>query len=236
MRAPSVSSGFQIRNLAPEQMDDPNLGPKEHARALRGLARLHRLGRSADLVWPIISRELQIAGGSRLSLLDVACGRADLLATLSLRAHGRLECTGVDISARALDLARRRAPSGIRFIPLDVRSETLPSADIVLCSLFLHHLEDDDGVRLLARMGETANRLVIVSDLLRSRLSYYAVRIGAFLATRSPVVWKDSGLSVRAAFTPRELERLAWRAGLRGAVVRPRFPCRLLLTWDARRP
>jgi hypothetical protein len=41
----------------------------------------------------------------------------------------------------------------------------------------------------------------------------------------------DGPLSVRAAFTPSELRGLAQEAGLTGAKVSRRFPCRLLLEW-----
>jgi SAM-dependent methyltransferase len=233
MRTVLFPTDPHVRILVPERMDEPCLDPKEHARALRGLARLHILGRSAAIVWPLILRELRKTGESRLSLLDVACGRADLLTDLYRRSRKRLDCTGIDISDTALRLARRHAPPEFRFLSGDVRSDPLPPVDIVLCSLFLHHLEEEEAIRLLKNMRNAARRLLVVIDLLRDPVCYRLVRIGAFLATTSSIVRTDSGLSVRAAFTWDELSALALRAGMHEAVIHRRFPCRLLLAWNA---
>ena len=42
------------RELVGEVMDDPSLDAAEHARALRGLAWINRVSRSAAVVWPAI--------------------------------------------------------------------------------------------------------------------------------------------------------------------------------------
>jgi hypothetical protein len=54
---------------------------------------------------------------------------------------------------------------------------------------------------------------------------------GTRLLSRSPVVHVDGPRSVAAAFTPAEALDLAQRAGLTGATVVRRWPCRFLLTW-----
>ena len=42
------------RVRVPELMDEPNLAPDAHRRALAGLARINSLTRSANLLWPTI--------------------------------------------------------------------------------------------------------------------------------------------------------------------------------------
>ena len=78
-------------------------------------------------------------------------------------------------------------------------------------------------------MADTA-RLVLVNDLERSAPNFAMVYAASRLVSRSPVVHVDALLSVRAAFTPGEVRALAERAGLTGATVVRRWPCRLLLT------
>jgi len=102
---------------------------------------------------------------------------------------------------------------------------------VVTCSLFLHHLSEDDAVALLRRMADAAGALVLVNDLARSRFNYLAVWATCHALSRSRVVRYDGPASVRSAFTPREALGLAEKAGLAGATVRRRFPCRFLLTW-----
>ena len=104
--------------------------------------------------------------------------------------------------------------------------------DVVTCSLFLHHLSEDDAVTVLRRMRDAAGRLVLVNDLARSRFNYLAVWLACRLTTRSRVVRFDGPASVRSAFTPAEARALAERAGLSGATVSRRFPCRFLLSWS----
>ena len=102
---------------------------------------------------------------------------------------------------------------------------------MVTCSLFLHHLSEDEAIALLTNMENAAERLILVNDLWRSRFNYCAVWFACHLLTRSPVVRFDGPASVRSAFTPAEALALAERAGLHGATVRSRFPCRYLLSW-----
>jgi hypothetical protein len=70
-----------------------------------------------------------------------------------------------------------------------------------------------------------------VNDLARSRFNYCAVWLASRLLTRSRVVRFDGPASVRSAFTPKEALALASHAGLSGATVQGKFPCRFLLSW-----
>jgi hypothetical protein len=106
--------------------------------------------------------------------------------------------------------------------------------DVVTCSLFLHHLSSDDALSLLVRMHDAADKLVLVNDLARSRFNYLSVWTACHLLTRSRIVRFDGPASVRSAFTPAEALGLAERAGLSGATIVRRFPCRFLLSWERR--
>ncbi|MFO0799898.1 MAG: methyltransferase domain-containing protein [Gemmataceae bacterium] len=224
------------RERVPELMDDPALDPAEHRRALVGLARLNRVSDSPGVLWPAI-REL--ARGGPLRVLDVATGSGDVpraLAARAARAGLPVTVAGCDISPTAIDAARTAAP-GLPYFVHDVLRDPLPAGyDVVTCSLFLHHLSDDDAVTLLRRMAAAAGRRVLVNDLARSRFNYLSVWAACRLLTRSAVVRFDGPASVRSAFTPAEAAALARRAGLTGAAVRGRFPCRFLLQWERANP
>jgi SAM-dependent methyltransferase len=106
--------------------------------------------------------------------------------------------------------------------------------DVVMCSLFLHHLADDQAIRLLASMRERAQQAVLVQDLRRSRRGWLLARLASRLLTRSDVVRYDALRSVEGAFTAAELGFLAGRAGLNSLHTRVdvRWPERLLLAWE----
>jgi hypothetical protein len=104
--------------------------------------------------------------------------------------------------------------------------------DVVMCSLFLHHLAEPAAISLLANMARAAHRLVLVNDLARGRLGFLLAWTTARVLTRSKMVHVDAPRSVQGAFTLAEARVLAERAGLAGATVRGRWPCRFLLQWQ----
>jgi SAM-dependent methyltransferase len=226
------------RSLVPELMDDPGLPAAEHDRALRGLARLNWWSGSARILWGPFRRLAATHPGRPLHLLDVACGAGDVVIGLARRARRAgvsLQLTGCDVSATALDHARRRAAAHglpIRFFGHDALADPLPGEfDVVTTSLFLHHLADEQALGLLRSMAVAAGRLVLVNDLRRCRPGLALAHLACRLLTRSPVVRTDGPRSVAAAFTPDEVRRLADHAGLHGARVSRRWPFRFLLEW-----
>lgn len=221
------------RERIPEMMDDPQLDAAEHRRALDGLARINRWSGSVGVLWSEV-RRLARGLGRPLRLLDVATGSGDVPAGLLARAKRAglsLEVSGCDISPIALEAAAAACPAGHFFIHDVIREPLPPGFDVVSCSLFLHHLSAEDAITVLGRMKAATNRLVLVNDLARSRLNYLSVEVACRLLSRSPVVHFDGPASVRSAFTPAEALELAESAGLSGASVRRRIPCRFLLAW-----
>lgn len=216
-------------------MDDPALDRDEHHAALRGLARINRLSGADGILLPPI-RALGAKGS--LSVLDLATGSGDVPIALHRRAGReglKLSIRACDVSPRAVEAARgraHRAGAPIDFFVADALGDgSLPEADVVTSSLFLHHLDDADAARLLTRMQAAARRLVLINDLRRCARGLALAWLVPRLLTTSRVVHVDAVRSVEAGFTIDELRTLARNTGLEGAVVAPRFPARMLLTW-----
>jgi 2-polyprenyl-3-methyl-5-hydroxy-6-metoxy-1,4-benzoquinol methylase len=229
-------SRLRKRERIAERMDDPDLDPGDHRRALAALARINRLTNSAGVFWPVVSvlaRELN----RPVRFLDVATASGDVPARLLARARRAgidLEIAACDKSIIAIEVARQKH-EGIEFFVHDALHVVLPKGfDVVMCSLFLHHLGSDEAVALLTNMENAARHLVLVNDLARSRFNFVAVWLACRLLTRSRVVRFDGPASVRSAFTAQEALALAGRAGLSQAVVNRRFPARFLLAWERR--
>jgi SAM-dependent methyltransferase len=227
-------SRLRTRERIPELMDDPQIDPIEHRRALAALVRVNRWSGSVGVLWPAI-RKLASELKRTIRVLDVATGSGDVPAGLlakAKRAGIALEVAGCDISQTAITTAAANCPEGQFFIH-DAIGEPLPTGlDAVTSSLFLHHLSSDNAVTLLSRMKAAAARLVLVNDLSRSRFNFLSVWSACHLLTRSRIVRFDGPASVRSAFTPSEALALAERAGLHGATVRSKFPCRFLMSWE----
>jgi SAM-dependent methyltransferase len=232
-----ASLGHRCR--AAEIMDQPGLVAVEHAAALMGLGRINRVSGSAAILWPAIENLARRHAGRAIRVLDLATGGGDvpiMLARRARRAGVDVAIAGCDISPVAVAFAARSANEAavpVRFFRLDALNETLPEGpDVVTCSLFLHHLGDDEAVRLLRKMAEAAGSTVLVNDLLRSRVGYWLAWSGCRLLSRSPIVHHDGPASVRAAFSLAEAGELAYRAGLDGVRLSRRWPGRFLLSWS----
>jgi len=221
-------------------MDDPRLAADAHRAALRGLQRLNAVSRSWRLLWPQIAataRKCAFRGG-RLRVMDVATGSGDGPLEMARRARSLglpIDWVLCDRSGVALDAARRAARCSdvaVALEQVDLLHDQLPTgADLVTCSLFLHHLDEDDAVRALRRMADAARVGIGVADLSRSRVGLSLAWLASRALTRSPVVHTDAVLSVRAAFTKPEAQALAARAGMLDAVVHGAWPQRWVLWW-----
>ena len=241
---------MQGRHQEPEIMDQPDLGRERLDSALGGLSRLNKWSGSAAKLWPVL-RDLAMQSQRTespndpqpvtLGILDLATGAGDNPIRLALKARKEnlsMYFAGCVVNPRSIEFASRRAQEAgtdVDWFVRDVLTDELPSGyDVVMCSLFLHHLADGDAVRLLAAMRRAARRQVLVSDLERSSAGYALTLLATKLLSRSVIVKTDGPRSVRAAFTLGEANQLARRADLKGCTVRRRWPFRYLLTW--RRP
>ena len=229
------------RRREPELMDQADLAPAAHDAALAGLERINRWSAAeAALRRPVLAlaRRARDEGGPPVTLLDVACGGGDV--PLALWSDARRERLALDIAAidrSPQAVAHAQAAAARRGAPLRVWARDacdgrpLPAADVVTCSLFLHHLEPEAAVALLAAMGAATRRLLLVADLRRTLAGLLLAQTVPRLLSRSPVVHADAPASARAAWSPDELSAMAGRAGLRGAGVQRIFPQRMLLSW-----
>jgi 2-polyprenyl-3-methyl-5-hydroxy-6-metoxy-1,4-benzoquinol methylase len=230
------------RNRQPEWMDQPGLDVAAHDQALQGLRRINTIsGAVGCLFTPVQALAAALDHSRPLRILDVACGGGDNTIALAERCRRNglaVQVDGCDRSEQAVTIASRQAaarPLGSTFFQADVLVDPLPAGyDVMVCSLFLHHLEGADAVELLRRLGRSCRHLVLVNDLIRSPLGYGLAWVGCRLLSRSPIVHFDGPVSVQGAFRMDEALDLAGRAGLGGARIQRHWPERFLLSW--RRP
>ncbi len=226
------------RFVTGELMDQPGLDPHRHQQALRGLTRINRFSLAGSVIWRPIERQAKRLGRP-LKILDVATGAGDLpiwLKRRSCRANVPAQISACDMSPTAIAYARQQASrrsTEVNFFQLDVLRDEIPTNfDVILCSFFLHHLENDSVVDFLSRLRHGDAHLVIISDLRRCFSGYVLAWLGTRLLSRSPIVHVDGPLSVRAAFSLTEIRELARGAGLNGVRIQRKWPFRYLMTWE----
>ncbi|MEM9065104.1 MAG: methyltransferase domain-containing protein [Planctomycetota bacterium] len=231
--APSLAT----RVLTPELMDDPAIDPGDHDRALRGLARLNRLALAANGVWRSLAPLLRDLDRPA-RVLDVASGSGDVaigVSRIAARLGHPLELSACDISPLACDRIRTRAGANgldVRVFQADIIGDQIENRyDVVMCSLFMHHLSAPDAKALITNMSCAAGRAALVCDLLRTKLGYALAFLASRTATRSHVVHTDALLSVRAAFTLAEARSVGESAGLTEIMARRVWPERFAIAW-----
>ncbi len=227
------------RDRQAEVMDQAGLDPNEHAEALKGLRRINKISRcSAGLFRPI--EALAITQPTTLvRVLELACGGGDTAIDLALMAKRKglaLDIHACDLNPEAIEISRNNArtrKAEVHFFTADaLEMPTDPMTfDVVYCTLFAHHLDEIDVVRLLKVMAMRSRKLILVDDLIRSRLGFALAWVGTRLLSRSWVVHTDGPLSVRGALQPDEMITIAKQAGLEDAQIECSWPERYLLSW-----
>jgi len=220
-------------------MDQPGLDVRRHIRALDALGRANAVSLTAASVWPSIRAIARAVAPRPIRVLDIACGGGHVLVSLARRAaRERIDgdWVGWDVNPTAVEYARTLGErAGVKTVRFDCGNglrDALPAGvDVVLCTLFLHHLEEAEAAALLRRMKDAARRAVVVSDLRRTALGAAFTRVGCRLLSRSDVFLEDGMRSIAAAFTTEEVRRLAADAGLDGARLSHAWPQRWLLEW-----
>jgi len=211
------------RPATPERMDDPGVGRDELEESFRFIRRINRfLGGTAALRGFLAGESKDWSPSRPVRLLDLGTGAADIPLAIADWARGigfRIEIVGLDDHPGCLAVARE-ATAGRDDITIeagDARGALdrfgAGRFDYVHAGMFLHHLGDDDVVRVLATMGRIATRAIVWNDLWRSPVSRLGVRMLTCLS--SPIVRFDARLSVEKGFTRPDAIDLARRAGLR---------------------
>jgi SAM-dependent methyltransferase len=157
-----------------------------------------------------------------LHIVDVGSGGGDMLRRIERwAARNRLpvRLTGIDLNPYAAQAAREATPpsSAIHWVTGDAFSFT-PAApiDLILSSLFTHHLPDEEIVRFLAWMESSARLGWFISDLHREPAPYYGFQLLANIARWHRFVRHDGPISIRRAFQPAD-----WHACLASAAIPP---------------
>ncbi|HET8549206.1 MAG TPA: methyltransferase domain-containing protein [Bryobacteraceae bacterium] len=212
-----LSSGplLRGRRIEPEILDDTP--PDQSRGSLGDLVRINRVFGGHAVLKRTLSTVLR--AGEMFTMLDVGAASGDVGARVR-RWYPRATVTSLDYRVHHLAGALPPRVCADAFV-LPFRQR---SFDIVHCSLFLHHFEDERIIGLLRSFGRVARRFVAVTDLERHPLAYYAVPLTRWLFRWDPITLHDAPISVAAGFHVPELRRLAEAAGARVISIRTYRP------------
>lgn len=215
-----VPLDFSRRAELSERMDEPC--SREVLRAcLRDLSRVNRwfLGYRPVLRW--LDGISWPARNGPLRILDVGCGYGDCLRRVERWARKRgiaVELTGLDLNPDAIAIAAEAGAGGgrIQWVSGDVFDSAMRGpTDLIVSSLFTHHLGDQDVVRFLKWVESHAELGWFINDLSRAAIPYYLFRWFSKVAGLHPFVQHDGPVSFRRAFVEDDWRGLCAAAGLK---------------------
>jgi SAM-dependent methyltransferase len=173
-----------------------------------------------------------VRSGETLRVVDVGSGGGDMLRRVEVWAKRRgvaVELIGVDLNPYAARAARELGgASEIRWVTGDAFSYT-EGVDVVVSSLFTHHLEEVDVVRFLEWSERVAARGWFINDLCREAVPCKLFGVLARVMRWHPFVRHDGPVSFRRSFREEDWQRMltAARIDLAEVKVQRWTPARL---------
>jgi ubiquinone/menaquinone biosynthesis C-methylase UbiE len=209
------------RVVEDEWLDDDRGTPAEIDAALHAITLANQRFGGVRVHARLLKRALpRVALARRPHILEVASGRAGVLqaALLQLAVAGEFtpEVTLLDRSTAHLPDPRAWPSTwpSPRVLTGDALALPLADAtvDIVSCCLFLHHLEPPEISQFLAEAQRVARVAVVINDLERSAFHFRLAQMNTII-DRSRISQHDGPVSVRRAYTYRELARMLANTG-----------------------
>lgn len=223
---------LRTRSAELEIMDDLDCHGEVVDQTLRELEVINRLLGGDNVTIDGIAQLVRKTTQDRFVICDYGCGGGDL--AMKILRWGRernvnVEVVGIDANPHIIEFARKNS-EGITLTTMDVFSNDR-DYDVITATLFIHHFDDDQLVKLFRSMKEHSRVGVVINDIHRHPLSYYSIKWLTRLFSKSPMVKFDAPLSVRRAFKKKDLIRILDDAGIKNYSLRWKWAFRWQLIW-----
>lgn len=227
---------FTQRSREMELMDDTSLSDELLDGALRDISMLNkRLGGNQITLKAVHKLVAQFPDKKKWSILDVGCGNGEMLRILAdsfVQRDVEVSFYGADLSKKSIDMAIAQSQeySTIAYTTQDILtlSPQEHQYDIIICTLTLHHIREEDIVPFLAKFAELAVLGLIINDLQRSSLSYQLFKLISRIFIKSPIAKNDGLVSIASAFKRADFERYAQELGLKNHKITWKWAFRYL--------
>jgi len=227
---------FEKRSTKPERIDTGDYTQAEYERFLKEIRFINqRLGDSAAMRATLLT-DIESSDTSEFSVLDVGAGSGELLseiADFARRSSRKAHLVGLDLHELSAASIRDEAKDHPKIRAVRGNALSLPfedrAFDYSICSLFTHHLSDEQIPNVLREMSRVARRGVVVIDLERSGMAWFLYNLFCFAYRISPLVREDGLLSIRKGFRVNEFEEIGNAAGMKNVSVERHSPYRVVL-------
>jgi 2-polyprenyl-3-methyl-5-hydroxy-6-metoxy-1,4-benzoquinol methylase len=155
-------------------------------------------------------------------VVDIGCGGGDSVKALANKFGNKVQLTGIDLKEDCIEYSKKNCEvyPNVHFRCADFRSvfSINDHPDVIHASLFFHHFTEDEIVSFL-RECDRHKVIVVINDLERNPVAYYAIKFLTTFLSNSFLVRNDAPLSVLRGFKKDEWKNILEKAGIRKYTV-----------------
>ena len=214
-------------------MDASGVSEMEVGKAMQEIERINKWLGGNKIIQNALAKLSWPKNAEPVTIMDLGCGGGEILRMVSTwgkKHHKSLRLIGVDINPIMTRLAGNHSRNfeDVSFITMDVFDPSMieERPDIIICSLFTHHFDQDALIRLLQRMNDLSKRNIIINDLHRHWFAYYAIKVLTILFRSPQLVRYDGPLSVARSLNRKEWESVLKQAEIETYTIRWRWAWR----------
>ncbi|MEM1260349.1 MAG: methyltransferase domain-containing protein [Bacteroidota bacterium] len=206
---------FSSRSKVEEYMDDPNLDQESFRRAYLDINRCNVLLGGMSITLNAIRTLIKKHPRESYTIYDMGCGDGFMLRKIAKELENEsfhVHLVGIDMRDDILSIAReasRKFPR-IAYRKADILAlKQVQDCDILLCTLTMHHFEEENIVEFVKKFSELAKLGTIINDLERSKLSYILFKLFSIFFIRTSIAKEDGLISISKGFLKSELKHMA---------------------------
>jgi len=230
-----MSTKFKFRSTEKELLDETNISKKLLFKNLRELDILNRHTGGHTITLKGL-KQLVTDHTKTYHIVDLGCGSGDSLRAIAdwaCKNNFNVKLTGVDMNANVIDYLRKHCSAypEISGITGDYQEflDRNTSVDIVLCSLFCHHLNENELIKLFNYFSEKVTTGFVINDLQRNWMTYYSAWLSTRLLNGTILAKNDGPVSVLRGFKVSELKHLLEKANTENYIIQKKRLFRLLV-------
>jgi 2-polyprenyl-3-methyl-5-hydroxy-6-metoxy-1,4-benzoquinol methylase len=215
------------RSTAPEIMDNFQMEGEILRDALDKIASINQLLGGNKVTLAGIKELLKGKSKSApVRILDIGCGNGDMLRTLAdyaAKTGLTFILTGVDANQFTVDHAHSLSVdyTNISYECIDIFDQIGQpvNSDIVLCTLTLHHFNEEEILALLGNYSK-AKIGIVINDLERSAIAYYLFKALCFVFRLNDMSRKDGLVSILRGFKRSDLLLYSKKLNLKSYIIK----------------
>ncbi|MCX3263897.1 methyltransferase domain-containing protein [Pedobacter agri] len=213
----------RFRSDAPELMDDFEMEGEVLRDALDKIASINKLLGGNKVTLEGVKTLLKSKPKTQLvRITDIGCGNGDMLRTLADYANKEnlnFTLKGIDANLFTIDHAKKLSESypNIIYECSDIFDDLqgTEECEIYLCTLTLHHFKDDEIIKLMTRLKQSAKIGIVINDLHRSALAYKLFRALCVVFRLNDMSRDDGLISILRGFKKADLLEYARKLNLK---------------------